>query len=89
LEIELFKISKINKTSSITYQLVDLLNESVENSFYAQKLQKVDKVVLNKPFRIEKVIKKRTKNGIKESLVKYLGYNDRFNEWLPSSEINS
>jgi hypothetical protein len=36
--------------------------------------------MLDKPFRIEKVIKKRTKNGVKESLVKYLNYDDKFNE---------
>jgi hypothetical protein len=86
--IELFKISKINKTNPVTYQLIDLLNDPIEGSFYAQELQKVDKSVLDKPFRIEKVVKTRTRNGVKESLVKYLGYDDRFNEWLPSSTIN-
>jgi hypothetical protein len=61
--IELFKISKINKTNPVTYQLIDLLNNPIESSFYAQKLQKVDKLVLDKLFRIEKVVKTRTRNG--------------------------
>lgn len=87
--IELFKISKINKTNPVTYQLVDLLDDPIDGSFYEQELQKVDKSVLDKPFRIEKVIKTRTKNGIQESLVKYLGYDDRFNEWIPSENIQT
>lgn len=85
--IELFKVSKINKTNPVTYNVVDLLDDPIKGTFYSEELQKVDKSVLDKPFRIEKVIKTRTKNGVKESFVKYLGYDDRFNEWINTKSI--
>ena len=40
-------------------------------------------------FRIEKVLRKKLINGIQHGLVKCLGYNQKFNEWLPMSEINN
>ena len=81
---ELFKISKVNNTYPITYNLIDLNNEPIEGIFYTEELQKVDKSILDEPFKIEKVV--RTKGN--KSLVKYLGYPDSFNQWLPTKEIH-
>jgi len=80
--IELFKIKKINKTSPITYNLIDLQDEDVEGIFYREELQKVSKKVLDDAFRIEKVLKTRTRKGKKESYIKWLGYPDKFNSWI-------
>jgi hypothetical protein len=80
---ELFKVSKVNDTVPVTYNLVDLNNEPIEGTFYAEELQKIDKSVLDEPFKIEKVIKKS--KG--KSLVKYLGYPDSFNQWIDSKDI--
>jgi hypothetical protein len=87
--IEVFKISKVKKSNPVTYEIEDTMGEPIKGVFYAEELQKVDKSILDQPFRIEKVIKTRTKNGRKESLVKYLGYPDKFNEWIPSDSINT
>ena len=73
---ELCKISKINDTKPTTYNIVDLNNEPIEGSFYAEELQKINKSVLNESFKIEKIVKKSKGN----SLVKYLGYPDSLNE---------
>ena len=81
---ELFKISKINNTIPVTYNLVDLKDEPIEGTFYTEELQKIDKSVLDEPLKIEKVIK--TSKG--KSLVKYLGYPDSFNEWIPTKDLN-
>ena len=81
---ELFKISKVNNTIPITYNLIDLNNEPIEGTFYAEELQKIDKSILDEPFKIEKVIK--TSKG--KSLVKYLGYPDSFNQWIPTNNFN-
>ena len=81
---ELFKISKINNTVPITYNIVDLNNEPIEGTYYAAELQKIDKSVLNEPFKIEKIIK--SSKG--KSLVKYLGYPESFNEWIPNESLN-
>jgi hypothetical protein len=81
---ELFKITKINATVPVTYNLSDLKDEPIEGTFYAEELQKIDKSVLDEPFKIEKVIK--TSKG--KSLVKYLGYPDSFNEWIETKSLN-
>jgi hypothetical protein len=81
---ELFKVSKVNDTVPVTYNLVDLNNEPIEGTFYTEELQKIDKSVLDEPFKIEKVIRKS--KG--KSLVKYLGYPDSFNQWIDSKNIH-
>ena len=81
---ELFKISKVNDTKLITYNIVDLNNEPLEGTFYAEELQKIDKSVLDEQFKIEKIIKKSKA----KSLVKYLGYPDSFNEWIDNKNLN-
>ena len=81
---ELFKISKINNTAPIIYNIADLNNEPIEGTFYAVELQNIDKSVLNELFKIEKIIK--SSKG--KSLVKYLGYPKSFNEWIPNKNLN-
>jgi hypothetical protein len=81
---ELFKISKINNTLPVTYNIADLNNEPIKGTFYAEELQKIDKSVLDEPFKIEKVLK--TSKG--KALVKYLGYPDSFNQWISTKDLN-
>ena len=81
---ELFKISKINNTAPITYNIVDLNNKPIEGMLYAVELQKIDKSVLNELFKIEKNIK--SSKG--KSQVKHLGYPESFLEWIPNKNLN-
>ena len=55
-------------TKPITYKIKDKNGEEVKGSFYEQELQKSKQTI----FRIEKVLKKRTKsNGQIEIYVKW------------------
>ena len=82
---EIFTISDVKDTNPPTYHIQDLKGESVKGSFYEAELQKSTQDV----FRIEKVIKKRTrKNGEKEVYVKWTGYSSDFNSWIPISELS-
>ena len=39
-------------------------------------------------YRIERVIRKRQKlDGTQEALVKWAGYGDKFNSWMPAADI--
>ena len=80
---ELFKIVEVKRTDPVTYILKDLQDEVVTGGFYEQELQKATQDV----FRIEKVLRKKTINGVPHGLVKWLGYSNKFNEFLPLSEI--
>ena len=79
---EIFVINQILQTKPVTYRLVDLQGEAVTGSFYEPELQKTTQEI----FRIEKVI--RHDNKRKRALVKWRGYPDRFNSWVPMSKLN-
>ena len=57
--------------------------ENIEGSFYEPELQKSSQEV----FRIEKVIKQDPKKKL--ALVKWKGYDDRFNSWVKLSELKN
>ena len=81
---ELFTVVDVKPTKPITYKIKDKNDEEVKGSFYEQELQKSKQTV----FRIEKVLKKRTKtNGQKEIYVKWKGYTNTFNSWVPIGDI--
>ena len=78
---EIFLIDKIQSTNPITYRLKDLNNEEIQGSFYEPDLLPAKQDV----FRIEKVIRRDYKK--KQALVKWLGYSDDFNSWIPLSNL--
>ena len=77
---EIFVINQILNTKPVTYRVVDLQGETVTGSFYEPELQKTTQEI----FRIEKVICRERKRA----LVKWSGYPDQFNSWVPMSELN-
>ena len=80
---ELFTIKEVNNTKPPTYIIQDLRGEPIKGSFYEAELQKSTQEV----YRIEKVMKRRTRVGITEALVKWKGYDSTFNSWIPISDI--
>ena len=78
---EVFIIDKIQYTNPITYKLKDLNNEEIKGSFYEPELLKAKQEI----FRIDKVIRRDYKK--KQALVKWKGYNDTFNSWIPIKDL--
>ena len=70
------------------YKLKDTNNDIIEGSFYPEELQLITKrPEVEEEFDIEKVIKHRTRNRIKEILVKWFGYGEGFNTWIREDTI--
>ena len=70
------------------YSIRDLKGEKVEGSFYAPELKKVnakDKSQIK--WKIERVIYTRKIKGRRQSLVKLLGFPQKFNTLSPSSDL--
>ena len=82
---ELFVVNGVRLTKPVTYNIKDLKGETIKGSFYQQELQKASQEM----YRIDKVLRKGEKNddGTKEALVKWKGYNNDFNSWIPESDI--
>lgn len=75
------------KTPRITFELKDLAGEDITGTFVAEQLQKVKKP---ETFLIEKVIRSRKKKGKqKEYLVKWAGYPESFNIWVPEKDLQN
>ena len=81
---EVFEVSEILPTRPITYKLRDLAGEDIQGGFYNQQLQKTDLDI----YRIDKVLRKRKSNGVNEVLVRWSGYPDKFNQWLPADSVH-
>ena len=78
---KVFLVDKIQSTNPITYRLKDLDNEEIQGSFYEPELLEAKQDV----FRIKNVIRRDYKK--KQALVKWLGYSDDFNSWIPLSSL--
>ena len=63
------------------YRIVDYAREEVSGFFYEQELQKV--YLEGRPFfKIEKIIRQRTRRGQKEYLVKFKNWPAKYNNWI-------
>lgn len=82
---EIFTISKVLSTKPVTYKLVDWDNEPIDGSFYKHELQRVAEP---SDFKIEKIIKSKTRDGKLQHFVKWMGYPSKFNQWISDDEIS-
>jgi len=79
---EIFKISRKKKTPrKYVYRLVDLKDEPITSIFYPEELTLVDEP---RVFRVEKIIRKGRDPVTKKRrlFVKFVGYPDKFNDWI-------
>lgn len=80
---EIFTVIKVQPTIPVTYKIEDTRGEEIQGTFYEPELQKTKQ----ETYRIEKVLRRRTRNRVKEIYVKWKGYNDTFNQWIPATDI--
>ena len=79
----LYTIREVKSSSPITYLLKVSQGKDVKGGFYKEELQRSNQEI----FRIEKILRKKLINGVRHSLVKWIGYDSSFNQWVPSSDI--
>ena len=78
---EVFIISQQLNTQPPTYRLEDDEGEDIPGSFYEPELQRTDQEI----FRIEKILRRQTRGGVKQAYVKWKGYPAAFNSWIKQS----
>ena len=79
----IYLIHEVKQTSPVTYILKDTADEVLVGGFYENELQKTKQEI----YRIEKVLRKKIINGAEHALVKWMGYSDKFNEWIPTKNL--
>lgn len=82
---EVFRVTEVHTKLPIPQYSIENWdqNEAIAGRFYAEELQRVTGDV----FKIDKVIRKRRRNGQSESLVKWRGYPDSANSWIPTASL--
>lgn len=86
--LEVFKIIKVIKRSPYTvYKICDLQNEPIDSIFYEPELQKVT-YSDDSLFKIDKILKRRVRAGRRELYVRWKGYPEKFNKWIPETDVS-
>lgn len=82
---EIFKIYRISTKKPIPLYFLESYdgNEKIRGGFYGFELTKVSGDV----FRIEKILRRRQRNGETEIFVKWKGFNDTYNSWIKENAI--
>jgi transposase InsO family protein len=85
---ELFQIYQIKYTLPNNMYKLQTFNgsEKIEGTFYEQELQKI-KYSGDTKFQIDSLLKERVRNGKKEFLVRWAGYGEEEDTWLPEEEV--
>ena len=68
------------------YKLVDQMQEEVVGHFYETELQKVNKPD-NALYHVEKILKRRRREGQEEVFVKWMGHPAKFNQWIHVKDL--
>ena len=83
---EFYKIKEVKLGRPTVYTLEDLKGEAVDGLFYDGELSPYNETD-ETTYKVEKVLGKKTVKGKKFVLVKYKGWPDKFNEWLPAENV--
>lgn len=82
------RYSEIDGKMAEEYRMTKLkdVEEKIDDTFYQPELQKVNKES-DTTWKIEKIMKERKCNGVKEALVRWLGWPKKFDSWVTESDI--
>ena len=69
------------------FELEDDTGEVVKGVFYPEEVQKVFKGRYDKTYLIDEVLRHKTVDGKRLAFVRWKGYDDKFNEWIPVRKV--
>ena len=84
---EVFIITQRYRRQGVeVYKLKDYSDEPISGTFYAQELQRVNKKE-DTVWKVDKILKERTRKGEKEVLVSWYQWPAKYNSWIKKSEL--
>ena len=78
-----FTIEKLIKGNKYMFKIKDYAGNTINQVFYPEQLQKITENL----HRIEKVIRRRKRRGVREALVKWMNYPSTYNSWVLEKDI--
>ena len=82
----IWQIVQCHRTKPAVYTIADENGKTLKQRFYAEQLLKVGKNE-ETTYRVEKVLKTRTRNGEKEFLIKWVGFPNEYNSYVKESDF--
>ena len=83
---EIFTVEKQIPRNPPVYKIKDLNGEIIMGTFYKEELQHVFKDE-NSEYQIEKIVKKRKRDGKTQYLVRWLGYGPEFDSYVNEEDV--
>jgi hypothetical protein len=74
----------IHSRPRVVYELEDLNGTPVDGQFYQEELSPV-RITCRTPYKIDKIMDKRVRRGIREVLFRWQGYSQAFELWVPAA----
>ena len=83
---EIFRIASISHKSKIPLYFLESYDgkEKLRGGFYDFELTKTN---LENVFRVERIIRRRQQNGVKQLFVKWKGFDTTYNSWVDAKDI--
>ena len=85
---ELFYVTQQIERDPVVYKVKDYSNNVLVGTFYERELQKVD-ISEDPSYHIEKILRRKPDGSKTLCLVKWRGYDSRFNSWVDSEDIET
>jgi hypothetical protein len=82
---EVFKVKYRTYTIPPRYKLVDLKGRDIAGTVYEPEIQKV--TYKEGVYRIQKILRRTVRENEKQALIKWEGYGDDFNSWIPDVDV--
>ncbi len=82
---EIFSVHKVLNTQPVRLKVVDEAGCVLKGSFYTWEVQKITKH--DRVYRIDGILKERTRGGRKQILVSWRGYPSSMNSWIDKANL--
>jgi len=87
--IEIFMVAKIiDRRLQVVYELEDLNSTLKDGQFFNEDLTHVG-ITDRTAYKIIEMKVKRVRRGIREYLVRWLGYSQEFHSWVPAASVEN
>ena len=83
---EVFKVKTVLKHLPIPmYEVEEWDGTPIEGNFYAEELS----LVKGDVFKVERIIKRKIKNGVRSAYIKWEGFPAKYNSWVAETDITN